>query len=133
MMKQFAKLNPLVKNPVAVKTPKDFNLDEAAKTLVKSLESARDKGSFEVHVTDESESTPVRLDLTGDKPVIAKGTTGKTDFAIKGSRATLAEIAKGDLSPVDAYLSGQLEVHGDLNFGKRLFARLATKAGEKEF
>ena len=132
-MKQFAKLNPLVKNPGAVKTPKDFNLDEAAKTLVKSLESARDTGSFEVHITDESNTAPVRLDFSGDKPALAKGAAGKADFAIKGSRATLAEIAKGDLSPVDAYLAGQLEVHGDLDFGKRLFARLAAKAGEKEF
>jgi putative sterol carrier protein len=132
-MKQFAKLNPLVKDPGAVKTPKDFKLEEAAKSLVKGLETAREKGNFEIHVTDESESTPVRLDLTGDKPALAKSATGKADFAIKGSRATLAEIAKGDLSPVDAYLAGQLEVHGDLDFGKRLFARLAAKAGEKEF
>ena len=132
-MKQFAKLNPLVKNPGAVKTPKDLNLDEAAKALAKTFESAREKGNFEVHITDEAEATPVRLDLTGDKPVVGKGATGKADFAVKGSRATLAEIAKGDLSPVDAYLAGQLEVHGDLDFGKRLFARLAAKSGEKEF
>ena len=44
----------------------------------------------------------------------------------------MAEIAKGDLSPVDAYLAGRLEVHGDLDFGKRLFARLAAKTGDKE-
>lgn len=131
-MKQFAKLTPLIKNPGAVKTPKDLNLDEATKSLAKNLESAREKGNFEVHITDESEE-PLRLDLTGDKPAIARGTTGKADFAIKGSRATLADIAKGDLSPVDAYLAGQLEVHGDLDFGKRLFARLAAKSGEKEF
>lgn len=132
-MKQYAKLVPLVKNPGAVKTPKDLNLDEAAKALAKSFEHARDTGSFEFYVIEENETTPFRLDLKGKKPAIVKGATGKADFAIKGSRATMAEIAKGDLSPVDAYLAGRLEVHGDLDFGKRLFARLAAKPGEKEF
>jgi putative sterol carrier protein len=130
-MKPFAKLEPLVKG--TVKTPKDLNLDEATKALAKRIEQVRDTGSFEVHVIDEKETAPFRLDLTGGKATIAKGSTGKADFAIKGSRETMAEIAKGDLSPVDAYLAGRLEVHGDLDFGKRLFAKLAAKTGEREF
>ena len=84
-------------------------------------------------IIDEKETAPFRLDLTGGKATVAKGSTGKADFAIKGSRETMAEIAKGDLSPVDAYLAGRLEVHGDLDFGRRLFAKLAAKTGETEF
>jgi putative sterol carrier protein len=125
----FPKLEPLVKG--AVKTPKDLNLDEATKSLAKRIEQARPTGSFEVHVIEEKE--PIRLDLSGGKAAASKGSTGKADFAVKGSRETMAQIASGELSPVDAYLSGRLEVHGDLDFGKRLFAKLAAKGGELEF
>jgi putative sterol carrier protein len=128
-MPQFAKLEPLVKG--AVKTPKDFNLDEATKNLAKRIEQARATGSFEVHILEEKE--PLRLDLTGGKAAATKGSTGKPDFAVKGSRETMAQIASGELSPVDAYLNGRLEVHGDLDFGKRLLAKLAAKGGELEF
>jgi len=128
-MPQFAKLEPLVKG--AVKTPKDLNLDEATKSLSKRIEQARATGSFEVHIIEEKE--PIRVDLSAGKAAASKGSTGKADFAVKGSRETMAQIASGELSPVDAYLNGRLEVHGDLEFGKRLFAKLAAKDGELEF
>ena len=131
--KQYAKLVPLVQNPSAVKTPKDLDLDEVAKAVAKSFEQSRDLGSFEYYVLEDNATTPFRLELTGGKPVIGREATGKANFAVRASRATVAEIAKGDLSPVDAYLAGRMEVHGDLEFAKRLFARLAAKTGEKEF
>ena len=131
-MKQFAKIVPLVKNPTNLKTPKDVDFTEAAKALAKSFEQGREQGSFEVHVVDDNE-TPLRMEFKGGKPALSRETTGKADFSIKANRATLAEIAKGDLSPVDAYLAGRVEVHGDLDFGKRLFARLAAKTGDTDF
>ena len=127
-MPQFAKLEPLVKG--AVKAPKDLNLEEATKNLAKRIEQARATGSFEVHIIEEKE--PIRVDLSGGKAAASKGTSTKADFAVKGSRETMAQIASGELSPVDAYLNGRLEVHGDLEFGKRLFAKLAAKGGELE-
>ena len=131
--KQYAKLVPLVKNPAGVKTPKDLDLDEVAKSVAKGFEQSRDLGSFEYSILDGNETMPFRLEVKGGKPVIGKEATGRANFAVRASRATAAEIAKGDLSPVDAYLAGKLEVHGDLAFGRRLFARLAAKTGEKEF
>jgi putative sterol carrier protein len=131
-MKRYAKLVPLVRNPAAVKSLRDLNLDEAGKALAKSLDQGRDEGSFEVHMVDDKTGAPWRLDMRGGKSAVSKEAAGKAHFAIKASRATLAEMAKGDLSPVDAYLAGRLEVHGDLDFGMRLFARLAARGGDKE-
>jgi putative sterol carrier protein len=131
--KPYAKLVPLVKNPAGVKDPKDLDLDEVAKFVAKSFEQSRDQGSFEYYVLDDSQAMPFRLELRGGKPVISKEATGKANFALRASRATAAELAKGELSPVDAYLSGKLEVLGDLDFAKRLYARLAAKNGETEF
>jgi putative sterol carrier protein len=131
-MKRYAKLVPLVKNPQSVKSSKDLAVDEAIKALARSLEQVRDLGSFEIHVSDDKSVAPIRLELRGGKPVVGRESVGKADFAIRASGATLTEMAKGELSPVDAYLGGQMEVHGDLDFGKRLFARLAARGGEKE-
>jgi putative sterol carrier protein len=131
-MKRYAKLVPLVKNPESVKTPKDLGVDEAIKALARSLEQARDLGTFEIHISDDKAVAPIRLELRGGKPVIGRESLGKADFVIRASGATLAEMAKGELSPADAYLGGRMEVHGDLDFGKRLFARLAARGGEKE-
>jgi|SRR5688572_27971859 len=128
-MPQFAKLEPLVKG--AVKAPKDLNLEEATKSLAKRIEQERSTGSFEVHITEEKD--PIRVDLSSGKAAASKGSTGKADFAVKGSRETMAQIASGELSPVDANLNDRLEVHGDLEFGKRLFAKLSAKGAELEF
>jgi len=83
-------------------------------------------------MVDDKTGAPWRLDMRSGKSAVSKEAAGKAHFAIKASRATLAEMAKGDLSPVDAYLAGRLEVHGDLDFGMRLFARLAARGGDKE-
>lgn len=131
--KQYAKLVPLVKNPAAVKTPKDLDLDEVVKAVAKGFEQSRDQGSFEYYVLENNATAPFRIELKGGKPTIVKEATGKANFSLRATRATAAEIAKGDLSPVDAYLAGRMEVLGDLAFAKRLFARLAAKDGEKEF
>jgi putative sterol carrier protein len=131
--KSYAKLVPLIKNPAGVKDPKGLDLDEVAKSMAKSFEQSRDQGSFEYYILDDNQATPFRLELKAGKPVIHKEVTGKANFTIRATRAAAAELAKGELSPVDAYLAGRLEVLGDLDFGKRLFARLAAKGGETEF
>lgn len=132
-MKTYAKLVPLVRNPSSIKTPKDLNLDEASKNLVKGLAQGREEGSFEMHVLDGDSVTPFRVELNAGKPVLTRRSGAHPNFMLRASRATVAEMAKGELSPADAYLAGRLEVHGDLEFGKRLYARLAAKGGLKEF
>lgn len=132
-MKTYAKLNPLVREPAVVKTPSDLDLDQAAETLARSLEGMRDSGTFEYHVIEEKQAAPYRFELKGGKAAVTRETTGRADFALKANRATVTALAKGELSPVDAYLSGRMEVHGSLDFGKRLFAKLAAKTGETEF
>ncbi len=132
-MKTYAKLIPLVQNPGSIKTSKDLDLDEASKNLVKGLAHGREQGSFEMHVLDDDSVVPFRIELNMGKPVLSRQSGALSNFMLRASRATAAEMAKGELSPVDAYLAGRLEVHGDLEFGKRLYARLAAKGGLKEF
>jgi putative sterol carrier protein len=132
-MKTYAKLKPLVREPGSIKDPKDLNLDEAGQAVAKGLEGMRDEGTLEYYVLEEGKAAPFRMELKGGKAAISKETTGKADFIVKADRATMAAFAKGELSPVDAYLSGRMEVHGNLDFAKRLFAKLAAQSGEKEF
>ncbi len=124
-MRKYAKIKPLVKDPGSL------DVQQVAETLARSLEGMSD-GAFEYHVIEEKGGPPVRLDFRGGKPAVSREPAGKVDFALKADPATTAAIAAGTLSPVDAYLSGRMEVHGDLGFGKRLFAKLAAAEGQKE-
>ena len=42
------------------------------------------------------------------------------------------EIANGDLSPVDAYLTGRMEVAGNLDFAKRQYAKAMSAASAED-
>jgi putative sterol carrier protein len=43
------------------------------------------------------------------------------------SHETWVELANGDLSPVDAYLAGRLELTGDVEFAKRQYAKVKAR------
>jgi putative sterol carrier protein len=131
-MKQYAKLTPLVKNPAALKTARDLDADEAMRTLARRLSQVGMEGSFDVYVLDGGKGSAYRLGLAGGRAAPVRQVTGRPTFAIRASRETLAAVAKGELSPVDAYLLGKMEVHGDLEFGKRLYAALSAKGAQTE-
>lgn len=131
-MKQYAKLTPLVKNPAGLKTAKDLDADEAMRNLARQMEQVSMEGSFDVYMLDDGKESTYRLGLAGGKATPVRRATGRPTFAIRATRETLAAVAKGELSPVDAYLLGKMEVHGDLDFGKRLYAALAAKGARTE-
>jgi putative sterol carrier protein len=130
MRKQYARLTPLVRN-TALKKAEDLDVGEAAKAILKSFEQGRDSGSFEIEIVGDR-TPPQRFEFGGGKASLNVEPAGNAAFAIKADRTTMMEMARGTLSPVDAYLGGRMEVHGDLDVGKRVFARLAAKGGERE-
>ncbi|MGQ0569590.1 MAG: SCP2 sterol-binding domain-containing protein [Armatimonadota bacterium] len=131
-MKRYARLNPLFKNPSTVKSVRDLNLDQSMDALVRRLGGARESGSAEVYIVGGLRETAYRLEFVGGKGTVSKVNAGAADFAVRASAETWMEMAKGDLSPIDAFLTGRLEVHGDLGFGKRLFAKAASRGGERD-
>ena len=61
-----------------------------------------------------------------DSADMSKGPGENVVAKIIASQETLAEIANGDLSPADAYVTGRLEFRGDLSFAKKLYASAAS-------
>lgn len=101
-------------------------LEQAAGRVADALKKDRAGGRFRVVMLSRGRQT-INIDYGSGDAAISRNTAGEADFEVRGSSETLAEIVAGRLSPVDAYLTGQLEVHGDLERGKRIYARVAAR------
>jgi putative sterol carrier protein len=58
---------------------------------------------------------------------VAEGSADERNLEVVVSEETWVEMANGDLSPVDAYLAGRMEVTGDLEFAKRQYAKAMSR------
>ena len=130
-MAGFAKLNPLIEDG-SYKEFTDKHVDEVLSNLAKRLAPGRDEGRFNIDILDGDRRRSYSVQLKDRNCSVATQAVGKADFEIVLSKETFVEVATGNLSPVDAFLTGRMEVRGDLNFGKRLFARTAARHGVQE-
>lgn len=106
-------------------TPADISTSmESAAQLLKR---GNDVGILEVRLLGrEADRSFTFSVLPGDCQVKETGTESPSVRVVL-TESTWAELASGDLSPVDAYLSGRLEVAGDLGFAKRQYAKLMSR------
>lgn len=125
-MPGYAKLKSLVDVPAGSKKAMAREINKAVRGLATALEKERAAGRFRVVMLGKAKETTFNVDHGGAKSKVTSGAEGKANFEICGSEETLAEIAAGRLSPVDAYLTGRLQVRGDLEYGKRVYARVAA-------
>jgi putative sterol carrier protein len=132
-MKKYAKIKRLFKTSVSANRVGASQVDESMKALSHLLKRGKEIGRFQIKISDKRKVSHYCLDLLSGECRLGKTTMSDTHFAVATSKETWAEIAAGDLSPVDAFLTGRMEVEGDLSFGKRLYAKAASKPGSIEF
>jgi putative sterol carrier protein len=113
--------------------------DVGASEIAESMESGarllkrgKDVGRLEVRLVGKSGSRAFTFDVLGGECRVTQGTSDERDLEIVVSDETWVEIANGDLSPVDAYLTGRMEVTGDLDFAKRQYAKALSREAAEE-
>ena len=132
-MGQHAKLRTLVNIPKGARTLSDRNMTQSVDKLSRFLRGARVTGNFTLHIMSGKREASFSLELSNGRCLVSKKPVAKSDFEIRMSRDTWKDLATSGISPVDAFLTGKMEVHGNLQFGKRLYALMATKSGIKDF
>ncbi len=125
-MRNYAKLKSLGELPVGKKATAQ-QIKKAAGALASALKKESSARRMRFVLLDKGKKTTFSIDHGGGKSKASRNARGKADFEVRGSNETLSEIGAGRLSPIDAYLTGRLEIHGDLEYGKRIYARLAAR------
>ena len=108
-------------------------LSESVRTIGNALKKGKHVGRVGLRVTDKRKVRHYCADLLGGECKVSETRAENATFAIACTKETWAKIATGELSPVDAFYQGQMEVEGDLAFGKRLYAIAASKRGTINF
>lgn len=125
-MAEYAKLKSLIELPKGKKATAQ-HINKAAGGLAAALKKERAAGRFRVGVLDKGKETKLSIDHAGGASKVSADAGGRANLEVRASRETLTEIATGRLSPVDAYLTGRLQLRGDLEYGKRVYARAAAR------
>jgi putative sterol carrier protein len=126
-MSDYPRLKRLFAAKMTVEEVSPADVSTSMESAAQLLKRGNDVGALELRLlggkADRSFTFSV---LPGDCRVKETGTESPS-LRVVLTDATWAEIASGDLSPVDAYLSGRLEVAGDLGFAKRQYAKLMSR------
>ena len=100
-------------------------LDKSISQLATRFEGRKVEGSLFVDLHDD-DAAKYTLSMKGGQAEVTKEET-RADLTVRTDKATWVEMATGRLSPVEAFLMGKMELHGDIGLGKRLYA-LAAKS-----
>jgi putative sterol carrier protein len=116
----FAKLKKIAK-------PGQRELKPAVERLAKLLESSGEVAEVQLDIVQGRATDVWNLSLERKTATTSNKPARHPDVHIIVSRTTWQEIAEGDRSPIDAFLSGKLRVRGDTDLAKRLFKRVADR------
>jgi SCP-2 sterol transfer family len=130
----YAKLKKMIDLPRESGVLKQNDVDASMESLAQHLARAigKDVGRVAVNVYDKNHISHYCLDLIGDECRISKQLAEDSRFGISVTKETWAEIASGELAPMDAFLMGRMALSGEISFGRRLYAKLAEKNEESD-
>jgi putative sterol carrier protein len=103
------------------------DFDESMQAGAKLLGRGKDVGRLQVRLLGERGSRYYTFEVLGGECRVTKARSDDVDFELVVSSETWVELANGDLSPVDAYLAGRLELTGDVEFAKRQYAKVKAR------
>lgn len=123
-MKKYATLRPLA--PEGVK-----DVRKGFQKMLSSLRRFDGEGRIQFRILGRR---PERwlLELYPGRRTVKKAEAKDPDFELLTRKETWNAIASGRLSPAEAYLQGKLRVRGNVEFGRRVFQRLAAPGGDFE-
>jgi len=132
-MTQYAKLRNFIGSSADVRNLPVAALRESVQTLGAAMKRGKHVGRVGLRVTDARRVRHYCIDILGGECTVKEVNAEGAKFAIACTKDTWAQIAVGELSPVDAFYQGRMEVEGDLAFGKRLYANAASRRGNTDF
>jgi hypothetical protein len=105
---------------------------ESMEALTKHLGRGRDLGRLRLRLLGGRKRNTYAIELLGGEGRMSQSEADEFDFEVVCTEETWAEIANGDLSPIDAYLAGRMELTGDLDFAKRQLAKVTSRTAVEE-
>jgi putative sterol carrier protein len=131
-MNEFPKLKRLFSRKVAPAKAGASDIAESMETGAKLLKRGKDVGRLEVRLIGARESRSYTFDVLAGDCRVTQGRSAERDLEVVVSEETWVEIANGDLSPIDAYLAGRMELTGDLEFAKRQYAKAMSRGAVED-
>lgn len=133
-MSTYAKLNRIIDRSKDISALTENDIDSSVQFLSENLARAtgKDVGRLGVTVYDKDHTSHYCLDLVGDECRFVKQQAEDSRFGISVTKETWVEMVSGELAPMDAFLMGRMALSGDIDFGRRLYAKLATKVGRTD-
>jgi putative sterol carrier protein len=131
-MTEYPRLKRLFPRQVAVGDAGAREISEAVQAAAKLLGRGKDVGRLEISLVGKRRKSQYTFDVLAGECRVAEGASESPDLQIVVPEEALVEIANGTLSPVDAYLTGRMELTGDIEFGKRQYAKLMDRGNLAE-
>ena len=102
----------------------------------KNMASLLKTAGFEIaigfHIHDKQTVHRYSLHATSKKTTVNQGGNPKTDLEVITTAETWREIARGAMSPLDAFGDGKLRLRGDTGLGAKAMKHLAGTPGRCE-
>src|SRR5260221_4603107 len=89
------------------------------------LGKPKEPGLVQFHLLDNGKHLYWCLELDQNESRVRAEQVDHPKFELITQVATWRQIAEGSLSPLEAFLQGEMRVRGDVEFGRRLLKQLA--------
>jgi putative sterol carrier protein len=97
--------------------------------MAKLLEGSGIEGKVQFSILDSGEWKPVSLHLNATRSVVERERMEKPELEILTKREIWERIARGVISPLEAFVTGQMRVRGNYKLGPRIIKHLAASPG----
>jgi putative sterol carrier protein len=131
-MTEFPSIKRLFPRKLAAAEASPSDIAASMESAARHLKRGKDVGRLEVRLIGKQGSSSYTFDLLAGDCQMSKGSPAEPDFEVVVSEETWVEIANGDLSPVDAYLAGRMELTGDLEFAKRQYVKAMARGSAED-
>jgi putative sterol carrier protein len=121
-MQQYASLKDLTEGGKA-------DVSGSFANLAAMLEDAGFDVTIEYHIGDDAGYRTFSVHVANAQSRVAAETAADAHLRVFMSEQTWTEMARGALSPADAFLAGRVRVQGDTRVGTRILKHLAGTSG----
>jgi putative sterol carrier protein len=121
-MQRFATFRPLTQRLRS-------EIGETLRGMSASLRQTRERGRIHFRILDATGRTDWTLEL-GKASKVVERAVGKPKLEVVTRADTWHLIAAGELSPLEAFITGKLRLRGDVEMAKRIVRHLAISEGE---
>jgi putative sterol carrier protein len=124
-MRYYPKIKKLLRRTAA-------DVDGVLQELTNALERSKDKGIFRITIVDDRQTKSHDLVYGSGKCRVRKAGKGRPNFEVRTDLETFYGMAEGQLSPIEAYYNGKMQIRGKLAYGRTILELIAAP-GEPQF